>query len=205
MVTAKKISEGAEADVYSTRILGIDCVLKRRRRKSYIAEELDTWIRKRRTKIEARMMGVASMNGISVPRVLLVSSNSIWMERVGGQMLDHAYGGDIPYIVLKRVGALLARLHSLDIVHGDYTTANIMVNDGIPVVIDFGLASQTKSVEEKALDLLLLKRSLGEIAFKIACIQYTKTGRASKSIMSRLGEVERRGRYQNRSLEMEAE
>lgn len=205
MVKMKKISEGAEADIYSTEVLGLDCILKRRRRKDYISKELDTWIRAHRTKTEARIIGIASMNGINVPKIILVSNNSIWMERIKGKMIDGAYKGNIPRIVLRRIGALLAKLHNLNIVHGDYTKANIMMKDDVPIAIDFGLASQTPAVEEKALDLLLLKRSLGDAEFGAACAQYVKTCKTSDKVIPRLDEIERRGRYQNRSIDMKKE
>ncbi len=197
----KKIAEGAEADIYETIFFGIRGIVKHRRERAYIPKELDMWLRLHRTKIEARIISAASMNGVNVAKILFVDSDSIYLERIKGRKLSDIHN-NIPKETLRQVGMELAGLHNMDIVHGDYTKANIMITEeGIPMVIDFGLSEQTNSIEEKALDLMLLKRSL-EDKFPIALNSYMDRSKDSKIILSRLGNIEKRGRYQDRSVNM---
>lgn len=65
--------------------------------------------------------------------------------------------------VLERVGAEIGRLHANEIVHGDLTTSNVMLDEagsGKAVLIDFGLASVSSLVEDKAVDLYVLERAV---------------------------------------------
>lgn len=72
--------------------------------------------------------------------------------------------------VLKKVGAEVGKLHLFDVVHGDLTTSNIMLrpsspsknssHDLEPVLIDFGLGSQSTLPEDKAVDLYVLERAV---------------------------------------------
>ena len=65
---------------------------------------------------------------------------------------------------MELIGTEIARLHLADIVHGDLTTSNIMARrdtTGLGVVlIDFGLASVSALIEDKAVDLYVLERAL---------------------------------------------
>jgi len=198
----KKISEGAEADIYETTFFGIKCIIKHRRKKNYIPKELDVWLRVHRTKIESRLMFSASTKGVNTPKILFVDRDSIYFEKIDGNTLSNMSDSKISKKVLKYIGIELARLHNLNIVHGDYTKANIIINKcGFPVIIDFGLAEYTNSIEEKALDLILLKRSLEDM-FPIALNAYINKCKDSKKIVSKLKSIEKRGRYQNRSVDM---
>ncbi len=38
-----------------------------------------------------------------------------------------------------KIGVEIAKIHSLDIIHGDITTSNMMLRDGKLVFLDFGL------------------------------------------------------------------
>lgn len=61
-----------------------------------------------------------------------------------------------------QIGQLLARLHGADIVHGDLTTSNILVerDTGRLVLIDFGLSQVSPMAEDKAVDLYVLERAI---------------------------------------------
>lgn len=69
------------------------------------------------------------------------------------------------------IGSLIGRLHGLGVIHGDLTSSNILVSNSNSiekreqqqeelVLIDFGLAKSTSSVEEQAVDLYVLERAL---------------------------------------------
>lgn len=64
--------------------------------------------------------------------------------------------------VLVRVGQEIGKLHLYDVVHGDLTTSNIMLRENThePVLIDFGLGSQSTLAEDKAVDLYVLERAV---------------------------------------------
>ena len=55
-----------------------------------------------------------------------------------------------------------------DIIHGDITTSNVMLQDGKLVFIDFGLGRYSPLDEDKAVDLLVLKKSLQSIDYNLA-------------------------------------
>ncbi|MDE1857249.1 MAG: Kae1-associated serine/threonine protein kinase [Candidatus Micrarchaeota archaeon] len=186
------IAEGAEARLFSANVLGLDAIVKHREPKAYREKELDTRIRRSRTENEARMLYRAGAAGVPVPTVLLVSGFKLYMERINGKLLRDA----ITKKSLVQAGRHLAALHRAGISHGDFTTANIMVGKARVWVIDFGLSQVSNSIEEKAIDLLLMKRSLNDKGlFGFFMSGYGK-GKGTKQILGRLEEVESRGRYQ---------
>ncbi|MCL5423984.1 MAG: Kae1-associated serine/threonine protein kinase [Candidatus Marsarchaeota archaeon] len=194
-----KISNGAEANVYRSNILGIDCVVKVRQKKLYRIQSLDNQIREQRTKIEARILALAHSRGIAVPPLFLVSKYGITMGFINGILLSKIDGNKSVY--LKEAGILLGKLHNNNICHGDFTTANIMVFENKLFIIDFGLSEIIESVEQKALDILLMKRSIGQKSFSIFISSYKKSSKGHKLIIKKLNELETRGRYQQRSLQ----
>ncbi|KAG8892648.1 serine/threonine-protein kinase bud32, partial [Tulasnella sp. 417] len=70
-----------------------------------------------------------------------------------------------PETIMKLIGRELAKMHAVDIIHGDLTTSNMMLRkssgtDEIELVlIDFGLSYQSGLVEDKAVDLYVLERA----------------------------------------------
>ncbi len=201
----EKLSEGAESILYSTEFAGLHAVVKDRVAKGYRVRALDDEIRSKRTKSEARILSRASSSGVKVPRVLMLGEHQIFMERLDGDTLNaimqekKAKKGQLERIFLE-VGKRLAELHALGIAHGDYTPANIMVSNSGVFVIDFGLSEVTKSSEEKALDLLLMKRSVSKKLYNIFLSSYSAAFSDAGAIAERLEEIEKRGRYQTRTL-----
>ena len=66
---------------------------------------------------------------------------------------------------MEEIGKTLAKMHDIDLIHGDLTTSNIMISkaingkDYILYFIDFGLSFQRNTVEDKAVDLYVLERA----------------------------------------------
>ena len=59
------------------------------------------------------------------------------------------------------VGETIGRLHEGELIHGDLTTSNMMLGEGGEIVlIDFGLGSVSGGVEDRAVDLLVLERTV---------------------------------------------
>ncbi|MGC8710261.1 MAG: KEOPS complex kinase/ATPase Bud32 [Candidatus Micrarchaeia archaeon] len=191
------IDEGAEAKIYEERVFGERVIVKFRLKKRYREKELDESIRLSRTRIEAKMLYKAQLAGIDSPRLIALGKYSIYMSYLKGKLLrDCKATGALP----ERIGSMLARMHNADISHGDFTTANIMVIGGRPFVIDFGLAHMTKSIEDKAIDLLLIKRSAGNSFYKRLELAYMSKAKQGKEITRRLADIEKRGRYQIRTI-----
>ena len=193
----KKFSEGAEATIYLARLYGKDVLIKHREPKRYRVRELDESIRIARTKKEAKMTVKAHENGVSVPQVVAVGSSAIYMEHLHGKLLKDTR---ITKDAARLVGKQLAILHNSGIVHGDFTPANIITDGKKIYVIDFGLSEPSSASEERALDLLLMKRQMTKALYSAFASSYSRNAKSSKETLSRLEAIEERGRYQTRTL-----
>ena len=200
MVT--KASEGAEALIYNVEILGFDAVVKYREAKKYRIAEMDRRIRAARTKKEARIMSAAMAAGVNVPSVLFVDEYSICMSRIKGRNLNALMDSKgVGNRIFQSLGAYAGKLHNAGIAHGDYTPANVIVDRGMmPWIIDFGLSEMTNSLEDKALDLLLMKRSASPGQFRAFTSGYKSQSKDAAEVMKRLAGIEKRGRYQTRTM-----
>jgi TP53 regulating kinase and related kinases len=119
--------------------------------------------------------------------------------------------------ICKIIGEEISKLHNADIIHGDLTTSNMILsdnrnkllfpegrsNDNEPLIffIDFGLGYISSKIENKAVDLHLLKQALEakhfeswEILFNEVLKGY-ENYKESKKVLERLKAVEKRGRY----------
>ena len=193
----KKISEGAEADIYELELLGIKAVMKYRRPKPYLVKDIEESLRGQRTKTEARILSKAS-SLISAPKPLFVAKYAIIMKKLEGIQASKKPSLGKPSATAS--GKVMAALHSSGIIHGDFTTANILIkSDGISV-IDFGLSYYSSSAEDMAFDLLLFKRSVNEEDFHAFERAYKNGFVKSAEVLKKLSEIEKRGRYQDRSL-----
>lgn len=62
------------------------------------------------------------------------------------------------------IGKIIAKMHDVDLIHGDLTTSNILIGknitdkDYVLYFIDFGLSYQRNTIEDKAVDLYVLER-----------------------------------------------
>ena len=106
--------------------------------------------------------------------------------------------------IMKKVGEAVAKIHKEDIIHGDLTTSNIILKDKDVFFIDFGLGYISKKVEDKAVDLHLLKQALEAKHFmhwkelyNEFQESYSKENKDSKLIFERMIAIEKRGRYRH--------
>ncbi len=97
----------------------------------------------------------------------------------------------------REAGALLARLHEADIIHGDYTPANLIESKDRKsiFVIDFGLGFVSNDIEDKAVDVFTMLRSLQGPQGKAAFLEGYGMYRRSGEVAGRVKEVESRVRY----------
>lgn len=193
MAKNKLVAKGAEAYLYATSVLGMPALIKHRPKKKYRIEALDTSLRSMRTKKEAKLLAQAKSGGVSCPVVYELTPDSIVMARLPGRLLS-SFRKPSPKI-MKKCGAMLAQLHSAGIAHGDYTPANIIVHGGGVAVIDFGLGSFSGELEEKATDVLLMKRSLAKNIFSAFADGYRSAAEDYRQVFRQVDEIEKRGRY----------
>jgi len=181
---------GAEAVLTKKSLLGMACVVKARMVKGYRAKELDAKLRLERTRSEARLLHKAKLAGVMCPTVLEADDFSITMGFIEGERpaMDERDS--------REAGRILARLHGADIIHGDYTPANLIRESGgrRMFVIDFGLGFISNDIEDKAVDVFTMMRAIGKDgkqAFASGYADYAK----SKSVLARVRDVEKRVRY----------
>ncbi|MBU0591226.1 Kae1-associated serine/threonine protein kinase [Candidatus Micrarchaeota archaeon] len=185
---------GAEAIVSKGHLLGTVVAVKKRIEKKYRVKKLDDLLRRERTKSEARLLHRAKSTGVLCPVVLEVSEFEIVMSFVSGKR---------PKIIGKNVrdfGVLLAKLHSADIIHGDYTPANLLQSGSKLYVIDFGLGFVSQDVEDKAVDVFTMLRAIGnnEKMNNSFLDGYKSVAKdKAEKIFGRVKQVEKRVRYAN--------
>lgn len=184
--------QGAEASVKIKE----DKVIKERERKSYRHPELDERIRENRTREEVKNTKRARKYGVNAPEAEK-KDGKIVFEKIEGETWKKSE--DLK--TMKDFGANVAKMHHGDIIHGDLTTSNVIVKDGEASIIDFGLSTVSERIEDKAVDIHLLKQVLNsshpDISDK-AWEKFLKGYREyddSEKVLEQLEEVEQRGRY----------
>lgn len=207
---AQLIKMGAEANLYRGLWHGRSVVVKWRIPKRYRVPKLDSEIRARRTIREAQIIHEAKEAGVPTPTIFLVdvAGSSLVMEYVVGvqvkQVLDEMKPEERRRLC-RHIGVLIGRLHKAGIVHGDLTTSNMIITPrGQVVFIDFGLSERSTELEPRGVDLHLLRRVListhhrhAEESFRAVMEGYASVmGEEEKSkVLSKIREIERRGRY----------
>ncbi|MBU0959281.1 MAG: Kae1-associated serine/threonine protein kinase, partial [Nanoarchaeota archaeon] len=187
-------------------ILSKNLIIKDRIVKSYRIKEIDKKIRKSRTKAEAKLLEKASKI-INTPKVIEIKENKLVMEFLKGKKLsEHLDSLENKIIICKQIGKDVAKLHTNNIIHGDLTTSNMILINDTPNIffIDFGLGFISHKLENKAVDLHLLKQALEAKHYKQweklwkAFEQGYKTSKEANKVLERLKAVERRGRYKEK-------
>jgi Kae1-associated kinase Bud32 len=193
----KLIGEGAEAQILKK---DKDLVIKKRVLKNYRISIIDIDLRKKRTKKEIKIMSKLYDLGFSVPKIYNTDIFSIEMEFLQGTKVRECLEKDTNLIAVQ-IGKFLAELHNNDIVHGDLTTSNMVYDSKNVYFLDFGLSQFSTRVEDKAVDLHLLKSALlsyhyniFDSVFELIIGEYMKICKNSDIILKRLALVESRGR-----------
>ena len=197
----KVLSIGSEATVYAS---GSE-VIKKRLKKKYRIDEIDDRLRAARTASEFRILSKCSMLGINVPRPISMSKEgaTIVMEMVDGAGLDSNFKVNL----MPSLGEMIASIHKAGIIHGDITTANVLVKGEKLYIIDFGLGYFSLKPEDRASDLFLIKNALnsrhpkdGEAAYSLLLKAYKRRmGKEFKAIDTHLKDIEKRRRYHESS------
>ncbi len=179
---------GAEAVLSRKHLLGREAVVKSRAPKSYRIPPLDLRLRAERTRSEARLLNRAKLAGVRCPTVLEVDDFDITMSLVSGGRPE------MTARQAREAGSALAKLHSADIIHGDYTPANLIWDEGL-WVIDFGLGFVSNDIEDKAVDVFTMIKTLGDGEARDAFIDGYGAYPKARETLLRVKEVEKRVRY----------
>ncbi|KAI5188669.1 TP53 regulating kinase [Nematocida sp. AWRm77] len=181
----KEIFRGAESVIFQEK----ENIVKLRLQKSYRVSVIDKKINKSRTRKEAGVLKRIEALNIS-PKTKKLSEESakyiqemeqrpeyaIEMEYVKGETLTDLWKKhkedtgieDRLHKLLHEAGKAIALLHTADVVHGDLTLNNIIIQEeecrgkskSKIVLIDFGLSQISAKSEDKAVDLYLFEKAV---------------------------------------------
>jgi len=197
----KIIARGAEAVLYQSE----NKLIKHRISKSYRLKIIDLKLRKSRTRREAKLLEKSQI--IFTPKLLKVDDREmkIEMEFIKGDLLRNILDSleeKKRKQLCSQIGQEISKLHEQDIIHGDLTTSNMILKDNKIYFIDFGLGFFSRKIEDKAVDLHLLKQALESKHYKHWKSSFNSILSAYKDrdVLKRLEEVELRGRYKRKSF-----
>lgn len=203
----KLVKKGAEADIYVTSWNGKNSILKIRKKKDYRVDSLDIRIRTLRTIREAKMISESKSFGITTPLVYFVDEKKceIYLQFIKGKLVR-----DLPLKQIvkacKEIGKIVGTLHKNGVMHGDLTTSNFILSQRGLVILDFGLAQKTNTIDDYAIDLRLFKEVLNSAHAQIVDNAWTIFVQGYQSILGKtltgkvinqVSVIEKRGRYAN--------
>ena len=216
----KLIAQGAESKLFLSKnkvrenkkfsghrkSKGSFSVIKNRFRKKYRIMEIDDKLRKFRTKREAKVLEKLQAIKFSSPKLIKSDqTENLEIEYIKGKLLKDSLENENYKKLGKEIGEKIAILHNNDIIHGDLTTSNMILNKQI-FFIDFGLSFFSKKIEDRAVDLHLLKEALESKHYKIwedcylnVLKSYEKKAKFGKEVLKRVKVVESRGRYKRKN------
>ena len=192
----KFIAQGAESKLFLSKYR----IIKDRFRKTYRIKEIDDRLRKSRTKREAKILDKLKKIGFPIPRLIKTNeTDTLEIQYIKGKLLRNILDNDNCISLGKEIGGKVAILHTNNIIHGDLTTSNMILNKEI-YFIDFGLGFFSEKIEDKAVDLHLLKQALEAKHFDIAreaikIILNSYNANQKPLILERIKKIESRGRY----------
>ncbi len=203
-VEKEVIALGAEAEIIKAEWWGRDTVIKRRIVKGYRHPKLDSEIRKERLRREVRLMRDARKAGVPIPVIYDVipeEATLIFQFFPGERVMDCIESGI--ELDLELMGRFIGKLHGADITHGDLTTSNILYDPEKKsfCFIDFSLGDKTTSIEDKGVDLHLMREALiavheNPIALYERILKgYREEFSDAEETISKVKDIESRGRY----------
>lgn len=175
------LKQGAEGKIYVGEYNGQKCLIKERFIKTYRHSELDAQITKERMRAEAKAISRCAAAGINVPKIFHTDfkNRKIYIEFfdrsipvkifINNTLNNFNQSEQLSALknLCSRIGKIIAKLHTSNIIHGDLTTSNILLDPKEElfteyniILIDFGLSHYSQSPEDKGVDLYVLERAL---------------------------------------------
>jgi TP53 regulating kinase-like protein len=196
----KLLFKGAESNIYLTKWYDKKAISKIRIPKIYRQRMLDEELRRRRTISESKMITMTKEFGLRTPYIYFVDPfrAEIVMEFISGTRASKVLTSSICF----DIGNFVSTLHVFNIIHGDLTPSNFIVNRKI-TMIDMGLSFYSTRIEDKATDIRLFKEILKSIYHQ----SYSKffgefldgyksvNSKELEKILQRTDEIEARKRY----------
>ncbi|KAG8183939.1 hypothetical protein JTE90_006864 [Oedothorax gibbosus] len=216
-------NQGSEARVYKGTFLGKPSILKERFVKTYRHTDLDKTLTAERMKAEVRALNKCFDIGVKCPAVYFadLSCRYIILQEITDCVMVKEYlefvmekdGSDSinkQTVLAEKIGEGIAKMHANELVHGDLTTSNLLIQaedlndigkDFEVYFIDFGLSKRDVTLEDLAVDLYVLERAISsshpnsDDFYALILKQYLKwVGDRSTVIFNKLEEVKLRGR-----------
>lgn len=175
-----------------------DTVVKERVPKTYRNAELDEYLRTVRNRKEAKLLAKSPVRS---PKLISADTYSITMERIHGPRLRDVLNTKNAAHFGSQLGTIIRKLHDANIIHGDLTTSNILVeHEKDLVIIDFGLSVESPRFEDRAVDLHVLRETLEgtHVAEKDMFWESFSKAYGDETVLKTLAEVETRGRYKKK-------
>jgi TP53 regulating kinase and related kinases len=192
--------KGAESNIYLTKWYNKKAISKIRIPKIYRHRMLDDDLRKRRTISESKMITLAKEFGLRTPYIYFVDPfrAEIVMEFISGTRASKVLTSSI----CNEIGKFVSTLHLFNIIHGDLTPANFIVNRKI-TMIDMGLSFHSTRREDKAMDIRLFKEILKSTYYRYYSEFFgdfldgykSVNSKELDKILERIDEIETRKRY----------
>lgn len=212
----KLFHTGSESHIF----LHENLIFKYRVPKKYRIPILDEKIRLKRTEKEKKIIKKLKSSGVNCPEIFeflpeykkileneikkdeKIIKSTIIMNFINGKTLNEILNSKFDQKILEKFGQLVQKIHSSGIIHGDLTPANIILKENDLFVIDFGLSFFSNKLEDRAVDIRLIEKtlfslfSIDKIKFDLFLEKYTeKMNEEEKQIfLDRLESVRARGR-----------
>ncbi|XP_053664969.1 EKC/KEOPS complex subunit TP53RK [Anopheles marshallii] len=179
------IKQGAEGKLYIGTYRGTRCLVKERFEKKYRHPALDRQLTRQRIKAEQKAFQRCATAGLLTPALYGadLEERKIYMEyleksRTAKDFIDELTASspdamDSPQLrkLAEKIGYVVGVLHRNNLVHGDLTTSNLLLDPVekdaedllFPyrlVTIDFGLSHFSDNNENKGVDLYVLERAI---------------------------------------------
>ncbi|KFB51693.1 hypothetical protein ZHAS_00019779 [Anopheles sinensis] len=180
-VQEKLLKQGAEGKLYIGTYKDKQCLVKERFEKKYRHPALDRQLTRQRIKAEQKAFQRCATAGVVTPALYGVDleQRKIYMEyldkaKTAKDFIDELTGSpgaeESPQLkkLAEQIGQMVGVLHKNNIVHGDLTTSNMLLDpvdteETLPyrlVTIDFGLSHSSDNTENKGVDLYVLERAI---------------------------------------------
>jgi Kae1-associated kinase Bud32 len=215
------LARGAESII---TLCNDNTIVKYRPPKKYRIAQIDDKFTKLRTRSEVKILKELHACGVAVPEIISSDAYNIRMQHIVGAQVKEILVFENAKQVGAQIGELLAKIHACGIVHGDFTTSNIIAHKPHTNIelqsiskskqdayrlfaIDFGLSYYSSKAEDRAVDLHVLRQAITSyhfdcetILFDAILASYHKTAKHcakpfdAQMVLSRFTQVEKRGK-----------